>query len=175
MYNDEEFELINLNCEQHQNKREKIKKTLIKEFNNNYLKYKDEKIPYLTNEYNISISNKNNQILIGLTKKPLKIAVDLEDLNQKINIKAFESHLINQQEKKILNNLIKIGFEKNECLIIIWSIKETLFKLINKDFNPIEPIITEVKNNKFQIKFKNKKFNGKYSIQNKIISTIILN
>ena len=87
----------------------------------------DNRKPILNNSTHISLSHKNQELIIGLNKKA-PIGVDIEKISDKISI--IKSKFCNQKEIKELKKN-----ESTEILTMYWSAKEATYKCISNQKN----------------------------------------
>ncbi len=124
------------------NYKNKNTRDFLKEKLNLEVCYLQSGVPYMPDsKYNISISHKKNILYVGIVKKPFKIGVDVENINQKLYLNSFIKNIFNNSESFLLNNLAKNGAEKEKYAIIFWSLKEAIFKCLNKNIKPKDVII----------------------------------
>lgn len=89
--------------------------------------------PYFANlNYDISISHKDQQCWLGLTKKPGVIGVDIEKLVEPEAADLMFKHIANDSEKDHYHNLSS-HLSKEEYLTILWSLKECWYKCDSED------------------------------------------
>jgi len=126
-------------------------------FNDNCTLYYRDKKPYLNNNYFISISHKNQELIICLNQKN-PIGIDIEKIDPKIS--KIKSKFCNQVEISNLNENIS-----TEILTKYWCAKEATFKCLDYQENIFLSDITveicsksrgksEIKTLKFKLDFK---------------------
>ena len=100
-----------------------VRNLIIKnDINLNDLYYDDNGAPFLKSKKNISISHTNNFSAIALCKNP--VGIDIQDLRDKIIL--IKDKFLNDNEVKLIDdNSIK-------DLTLIWSIKESIYKIYKK-------------------------------------------
>lgn len=83
--------------------------------------------PYLNhNEYYLSISHKDNYLLIGISRN--NIGIDIESLNNKLPSEHICSLVFTEKEM----NYLKLSGNKSKIFGIIWSLKESFGKYDGK-------------------------------------------
>ena len=114
----------------------------LKEKLNLEVRYSQSGAPYLPKSgYNISISHKKKILYVGIAKKPFKIGVDVENINQKLYLNSFIKNILSSSEIFLLNSLARTRAEKKKYGIIFWSLKEAVFKCLNKNIKPKDVVI----------------------------------
>lgn len=117
----------------------------LKEKLNLEVRYSRSGAPYLPKSgHNISISHKKNILYVGIVKKPFAIGVDVENMNQKLHLNSFIKNILNDSEIFLLDNLAKNRAEKKKYGIIFWSLKEAVFKCLNKNIKPKDVVIKNI-------------------------------
>ncbi len=85
------------------------------------IKYMNYGAPYLTEQNtNISISHKNNYVVLGFS--PYKIGIDLEKISERI--KKVKSKFLTEQE------INEFSDETDEIYTQLWAAKEAIYKTI---------------------------------------------
>ena len=86
------------------------------------LEYNSNGAPKLKNGKIISISHTSNFSAIAISEKP--VGIDIQDYRKKILVLSHK--FLNESEKKIIN------FKSIKELTLIWSIKESIYKIYQK-------------------------------------------
>ena len=90
--------------------------------NNIIINYDKDGKPYIrSKDRRISISNKDNLIVFVLFDNNFDIGIDIESLEQNINIESFGKYFLDL-------DICRENYNKSD-IIIIWSIKESIYKI----------------------------------------------
>ena len=118
------------------------------------LLHKDSGAPFLKNsDYKISISHSSNLFAIYLSKK-LTIGIDIERIKKDLN--KGKHYFLNASE-------IKVGWKPNE-LYLIWSAKESFYKLLEGNITDLKNDVTvlNISDNEVQLIHKSKNYTLNY-------------
>lgn len=95
--------------------------------------------PQVLPEWDISFSHKGTKALVGLTRSPDRLGVDLECLQQKVDWSAFAGRCFLNDEGEELVKLAHLpGWNLHQAHLAFYSVKEAFFKAMNSHFTPAD-------------------------------------
>ena len=92
--------------------------------------------------FDISISHKPPWIFCGYAKRPHRIGLDVENLKENISGENFEDYIVNNFELELVKKSSNT-YDKNQLMIIVFSIKESICKSLDVAFSPLRLHMTE--------------------------------
>ncbi len=89
--------------------------------------------PFVEDKYQVDISFSHKDIiqLVGLTSKPNQIGVDVELRNSQINVELFEKNVVLGTDQVWIEKKYPY-LKKSDQIILLWSLKESVFKCLNR-------------------------------------------
>jgi len=99
--------------------------------------------PFFSEEFDISISHKDNIVEAKIVSNPYRIGIDVENIFPDIRAELFLGSVIAKKEVDFLNkfrqeNNLSLG----SAVAIFWSIKESFFKCLDYDLKPGKIIVS---------------------------------
>lgn len=136
--------------------------------------------PYVkNNSIDFNISNKEDIHLLGWTTNRKKIGVDLEKINDGFEDQLFKKFILSENEKLNFSSfLLDSGFRESFLIKLIWSAKESFFKLKDRDLEFHKVQLIEInKAGRFRLKDVNQlEYQGLYwSLGDVLVTTVISN
>jgi len=106
------------------------------------------------NNIDISLSHREDRVVLGIIEHPYRIGVDIEYLLGNIQTDLFLGTVIHEKEQKILDQFCKIhSISFSSGIIVFWSLKESFFKCIDYDLKPAQIYVDSIENDQVFFSF----------------------